>query len=103
MNTKHQRPMVRIQRQTILVGDCKIFTGKTKTSNGYGQMRYKGKTEFVHRVVAHLYFGLDLNNPRQLALHKPECTSCACWNPEHLYVGTQKQNHRDRIQRRIMT
>jgi hypothetical protein len=93
--SKPKDVMTRIQANTRLAGDCKIYTGFTDY-DGYGFVWYKGTNHRVHRVVAHLYLGLDLDDPDQQALHKPGCTSRACWNVEHLYVGTHTQNMRDK-------
>lgn len=95
--------MERILEKTRLEGECRIFIGATNRK-GYGRIGYKGKNELVHRVVAHLILGLDLNDHSQQALHKTECKSRACCAVEHLYVGTAFQNVRDtRVKRRIMT
>ncbi len=86
----------RIKKKTIYQGDCWIFTGK-KTGKGYGNIWYNGITIRIGRLICHLYHGADFHKLNWTANHINECTSKACWNPAHLYVGTQFQNVRDSI------
>jgi hypothetical protein len=63
-----------------------------KTADGYGWMRFRGRSERVHRISAHIYSGYDLNSPLQV-LHS--CDNPSCFNPRHLSVGTSLDNMRD--------
>lgn len=91
----NSRPILqRIKSKTRSEGDCFIFTGCD--SDGYGQIHYEGRMYNVSRVIAHLFLGLDLKDSATMVLHKRECKSRACWNPEHLYLGDHTQNMRDR-------
>lgn len=54
-----------------------------------------GKSYYLARVVAHLWHGLDLRDPYQLACHK--CNNGFCFNPEHIYNGTDSSNILDSI------
>lgn len=65
------------------------------TANGYGKIWIDNKTYLVHRLSAHLFLGLDLASDL-MALHQLWCSSRACWNPEHLYIGTAADNAADR-------
>jgi len=51
------------------------------------------ETFSVHRLVAHLVHGLDIHSRNTYACH--HCDNPACFNPEHIYVGTPKQNALD--------
>lgn len=66
-------------------------------SEGRGKVWFRNKVEWVARVSAYLYLGLDLDNSEQQALHKTECKDISCFNPNHLYIGTPQDNVDDRI------
>lgn len=53
-------------------------------------VRYKGKRRLVHRVIAHIIYGIDLDDSSIDVKHS--CDNPPCFNPEHLSPGTRKQN-----------
>ena len=61
---------------------------RSKNKRGYGTIQISGKTCLVHRVIYHLVRGPLFN--RQLVCH--HCDNPSCWNPNHLFVGTQQMN-----------
>ena len=88
-------------KTTKIENGCWLWDGTrsshSKTSSGgYGQIHYEGRTEYVHRVAAHLFLGLNLSSQIQQANHQTFCPNKNCWNPEHLYIGTHGSNMRDR-------
>ena len=64
-------------------------------SDGYGTVRFQGKTLLAHRV-AWLLWGNELPAGKEV-LHT--CDNPPCVNPFHLYLGTQLENMRDRKER----
>jgi hypothetical protein len=72
--------------------DCWPWLAGT-TKEGYGQLHYRGKLIYAHRLAYEL-----INGPTNLfTLHS--CNNPVCCNPFHLYAGTQKQNMADREER----
>lgn len=60
--------------------------------SGYGQLFWEGKSQYVHRVSYKEF----VKEPTEDILHKFYCPHKHCFNPEHLYEGTDKDNHLDR-------
>ncbi len=74
-----------------MTNDCIIFYGK-KTKDGYGKVCINGKDILSHRAAFLLYKGII---PKNMCV----CHSCdnpACINPEHLWLGTHKDNMLDK-------
>ena len=63
----------------------------SKQSNGYGQMKHEGKMKRAHRVSFEAFIG-PIPCGMEI-LHS--CDNRGCVNPEHLSVGTHKDNMTD--------
>lgn len=85
----------RFEKKFIKTNSCWIWNG-TITKKGYGQFWYKEiGTILAHRVSYRIYKnkipdGLNV-------LHK--CDNPPCVNPDHLFLGTQKDNMIDMTQK----
>ena len=62
---------------------------------GYGVLHFRGNKWIAHRF-AYTAFVCSIPN-KMLVLHK--CDNPCCCNPNHLYLGTHKDNTRDMIER----
>lgn len=73
-------------------GDCWIWRGGRHV-DGYGWLRYHGRLYAAHRLAFMLTHGA-LPPPPLIIRHR--CDNRPCCNPDHLEVGTHKQNAEDR-------
>lgn len=70
---------------------CWICSKAYGGSMGYGQFSFRGTKYYAHRVAWQLYKG-QIPEYKQI-LHT--CDVPACCNPEHLFVGEQRDNNED--------
>ena len=87
----------RLNRHSIITNECWLWKGCKTIPYGYGKIRLDKKYLYVHRISAFLFLGLDLDDTSRHAAHKDVCSNTNCWNPEHLYIATPKENTRDLI------
>ena len=73
---------------------CLLFTGY-KTPGGYGLFSYKCRTIFAHRLSYMLAKKLESLPKDKVIRHM--CGNRSCINPEHLKLGTHKENADDKI------
>lgn len=71
---------------------CWIFTGG-RTSAGYGVIYIDKEPYYVHRLIAYVCLGLDLNDNSLFVCHKYD--NRTCFNPLHLFIGDNYDNMRD--------
>lgn len=83
----------RVIKLSTIVNNYWLYQGFLR--GGYGRITIKGITYDVHRIFAHLYHELNLENSKELSLHK--CSNRNCWNPEHLYKGDHFRNSQDAL------
>lgn len=75
---------------------CWLITEGFFDKDGYARVYCNGRTSRSNRFSAYIFLGLPLDSKLQ-ANHKRECTNKNCWNPDHLYTGTQSENRLDSI------
>jgi hypothetical protein len=74
-----------------LNGYCWEWTGAFNQW-GYGQLTWAGWHTMVHRVAAVVWMGLTPRSPLRVC---HSCDNPKCFNPEHLWFGTDEDNARD--------
>lgn len=75
-------------------GECWIWQGKIlEPGMGYGLVSQHAKWTLAHRFSYKTFVG-EIPDGMQVLHH---CDTPACINPEHLYLGTQKDNIQDMI------
>lgn len=72
--------------------DCWLWEGAV-FNTGYGKIRRENKIKLAHRISWELHFG---HIPEGMCVcHK--CDVPLCVNPGHLFLGTQKDNIQDKV------
>ena len=74
---------------------CWEFQGSTDR-HGYGVIRIRPKRISAHRAAWKVFNGKAIPDGMQVNHH---CDNSKCCNPDHLYVGTHKDNMRDMTER----
>lgn len=96
--------MINLEKLIEELNKRKIVTSRgcwiidiTPNDSGYLRLGLNNERFRINRVSCAYYHGLNLDDPKQLALHKNECNNRKCWNPDHLYIGTYADNNVDSI------
>ena len=77
-------------------GDCWQWIAATNPQ-GYGIFQLGGRAQRAHRLALMWHLGLEEIPQHKQVLH--HCDNPGCVNPEHLYLGTPKDNGRDKVRR----
>lgn len=65
---------------------------RSLSTTGYGRRKYNGKYVSVHRLAAVVWKGFNLKS-KKFICHT--CDNKKCFNPTHLFIGTNQDNQVD--------
>ena len=85
------------QRIEIDPNGCWLWQG-SKHRQGYGTIGYRGKPHLTHRI-SWLVFNGEIPDKIKVC-HKCDITNCC--NPDHLFLGSQKENMKDAFDKNRM-
>ena len=87
------RWIARVTANTVRThGGCWLWQG-SRARNGYGHTGYRGDTRIVHRKLYEVIHDVTLDRWVYVC-HR--CDVKLCCNPDHLWIGTPKDNMHDR-------
>lgn len=98
VNLTVQSRINRWKKKTLITPEgCWRYLG-TCHRDGHAMVQWNGRPWYLSRIIAHIFHGLNLKSKNQQGNHKPECKFVDCWNPNHIYVGTQSENIGDSVE-----
>ncbi len=92
MDSPMTKEVARFFDKVNITRHCWLWSA-AKYRNGYGAFSFCGGNIKAHRFSYELFVGpIEMG---KLILHRRECGNRNCVNPNHLYMGTHRDNMRD--------
>lgn len=79
--------------------NCIETTWGCLQKDGYGRKMIEGRVYMAHRVAWAEANGVDFTTMTPDMIIRHTCDNPPCINPEHLVLGTHKDNAQDRVER----
>ena len=94
MSRKRVSLLERLRKFVVVAEEsqCWVWNG-AREEKGYGKTKIAGKQVAVHRAVYELLVGPI--SPGMSCCHR--CDNPSCCNPDHLFLGTQRDNTDDML------
>lgn len=89
-----QLPVDRFMQKVAISDECWLWTASTM-GNGYGQFNLYGKKVYAHRASYQFFIG-PVDDGLKV---RHTCDTPRCVRPDHLKLGTQKENVADMLER----
>jgi hypothetical protein len=92
---RKEDPLVRLMRKVVKdnISGCWNWTGNT--TKGYGQFRIGKSMVYTHRFSFEVHKGQIPD--KMLVCHT--CDNTRCLNPDHLWIGSNKENSEDKVKK----
>lgn len=88
----------RILKNIVINKSTNCWEWTLSCDNGYGRIKVNYKRMLVHRISYYIYKGYIPDN--MFVCH--HCDNPKCCNPEHLFLGTPKDNMQDCLKKKRM-
>ncbi len=90
----------RFWAKVLKTDGCWLWQGYINPITGYGQANKNQYPILAHRLAYELTYGKIPEG--KFVLHKPPCNNRLCVRPEHLYLGTHRDNMDDMVQSKTL-
>ena len=99
IDKRNQRDVERFWKKVPKLGNNECWEcAHTKDKDGYGYLKFNTKATKAHRIAYCLANNLAINDIKGKFI-RHTCDNPSCCNPNHLLLGTVRENVNDQIER----